>query len=460
MTAVTITAPRSGAVYPANIVPPTFRWSTDKAYTSWRVSLRLPGRTAPISVVTGQTHWRPTAVEWDLVRQHAVQRDATLVVAPADGAAGAEAAVSFRVSADPLTAPIFFREVMLPAQKAMENLTETKWKLGNIASTEPPRVLLQGMKICANCHAATADGRTIGMDVDTNNDKGAYIVSTIERELVFSQDKVISWNSFEPSPDGRQSFGLLSSISPDGRYIISTVRDMPVYKLLPDPGYSQLFFPGRGILVVYDRQTKRFAPLPGADDPAYVQTSAVWSPDGVTIVFARARALGTDFSTNDFAARKATYRYDLYRIPFNGGRGGIAEPLAGASGNGRSNYFPKFTPDGKWIVYTQSDSFMIIQPDAELHIVPAGGGTNRRMACNTPGRMASWHSIDPSGRWMVFSSKADGPYTRLWLTHLDENGNDSPPVQLEGFGEADRAANIPEFLNIAPDGLIKITNKL
>jgi Tol biopolymer transport system component len=53
---------------------------------------------------------------------------------------------------------------------------------------------------------------------------------------------------------------------------------------------SQLFFPIKGILVVYDRETKTYAALPGADDPQYVQTNAVWSPDGKEIVFARTTA--------------------------------------------------------------------------------------------------------------------------------------------------------------------------
>ena len=82
------------------------------------------------------------------------------------------------------------------------------------------------------------------------------------------------------------------------------------------------------------------------------------------------------------------------------------------------------------------------------------------MACNTEGRMASWHSIAPGGRWMVFSSKADGPWTQLWLTHLDADGVDTPPVLLENFVAPEKAANIPEFLNIAPDRLQRIVNRL
>ena len=42
--------------------------------------------------------------------------------------------------------------------------------------------------------------------------------------------------------------------------------------------------------------------------------------------------------------------YDLYRVPFNDGKGGPAERVVGASENGMSNNFPKVSPDGKSIV--------------------------------------------------------------------------------------------------------------
>ena len=367
--------------------------------------------------------------------------------------------IRIRTSADPASFPIFFREVPLPSSKALANPLLTRWRLGYVSSNESPRVVLEGMKICANCHAVTPDGKMFGMDVDVDGDKGAYIVTEIESDTVFTRDKVITWNDFQRQKRVK-SFGLFSQISPDRRYIISTVKDFSAFVRFPDLDYSQLFFPVKGILVVYDRQTKQFFSLPGADDPQYVQTNAVWSPDGEWIVFARAKAISYIGHIDRFVNRTESFRYDLYRIPFNEGKGGKAEAIQGASNNGRSNYFPKFTPDSKWLIYTQSDSFLIIQPDAELHIIPAEGRVDRRMNCNTFGKMSSWHSLSPSGRWMVFSSKANGPYTQLWLTHIDKNGNDTPPILLDGFTLQDRAANIPEFLNISQEKMQKILNRL
>src|SRR5664280_2940178 len=123
-------------------------------------------------------------------------------------------------------------------------------------------------------------------------------------------------------------------------------------------------------------------------------------------------------------------RYDLYRIPFNDGKGGKPEAIAGASRNGMSNSFPKISPDGRWIVFVQSRNGQLMRPDSQLYIVPAAGGQARRMRCNTP-QMNSWHSFSPNGRWLVFSSKARSPYTQMFLTHIDEEGNDSPAILIE-----------------------------
>ncbi len=77
------------------------------------------------------------------------------------------------------------------------------------------------------------------------------------------------------------------------------------------------------------------------------------------------------------------------------------------------------------------------------------------MKCNTS-RMNSWHSFSPNGRWLVFSSESRSPYTQMFLTHIDAKGNDSPPIYIENSTAANRAVNIPEFVNIRPNGIENI----
>ncbi|MHC4171836.1 MAG: tetratricopeptide repeat protein, partial [Planctomycetota bacterium] len=341
-----------------------------------------------------------------------------------------------------------------------------RWRLGDVSSYKPP-TLLMDMKVCGNCHSFTRDGGTLAMDVDYGSDKGSYVIAEVEHQTILEKNKVISWSDYRRQ-DKEPTFGLLSQISPDGRYVISTVKDRSVFSPVDDLFYSQRFFPVTGILVVYDRQTREFFALPGADDLHYVQSNPVWSPDGKTVLFARSKcyklpnlkdpssALVTREEVSEFFEGGKKFRYDIYRIAFNGGKGGRPTPLPGASDNGKSNYFPRFSPDGKWIVFCQSDSFMLLQPDSILYIMPSAGGTPRKMRCNFSDKMNSWHSWSPNGKWLVFASKVGGPFTQLWLTHVDADGNDTPAVLLEHFTAADRAANIPEFVNVRPEQFAEI----
>jgi tetratricopeptide (TPR) repeat protein len=245
------------------------------------------------------------------------------------------------------------------------------------------------------------------------------------------------------------------------------VKDKSVFVPQPQLDYSQLFFPIKGILCVYDKQTGKFFALPGADDPRYVQSNPSWSPDGETIVFARAEAydlkdtkgkgkiLLTPEECREFTEDGKPFLFDLYQIPFNNGKGGRPEPVTGASHNGVSNYFARYSPDGKWIVFCKAKSYMLLQPDSKLYIMPAAGGAVRELECNTA-RMNSWHSWSPNGKWLVFSSKQNTPFTQLFITHIDAEGHSTPPVLLSRFTSPDRAANIPEFVNNSGNAIAHI----
>ena len=97
-----------------------------------------------------------------------------------------------------------------------------------------------------------------------------------------------------------------------------------------DYRFLQVFYPTRGILAWYSRADRPvFSRCPGADDPRYVQTNAVWSPDGKYLVFARAEARepypeGRTLAERANDPNETPIQYDLYRIPFNEGRGGVA----------------------------------------------------------------------------------------------------------------------------------------
>jgi len=486
--------PLEGSIFPPEISAPSFLWRGSGKVGGWRIRIDFADGAAPIEAVAAggapaageidlraigptnelprptalqaaQHAWQPDEATWTKIKEHSTGRPATVSIAGESG----EASVRIETSRDAVGAPIFYRDVpLMPSELekgvikplADSNVPLIAWRLRNVAERRS-RVVMEGLHTCANCHSFSGDGKTLGMDVDgPENDKGTYAIVPLQRRTEIRNEDVITWNSFREKPPGHHTIGFLSQISPDGKFAITTLNESVYVANFKDYRFLQVFYPTRGILAWYSRASGKMAAFPGADDPRYVQTDAVWSPDGKYLVFARAVAkdpypAGRPLAAYANDANETPLQYDLYRVPFNGGKGGKPEPIAGASANRMSNTFPKVSPDGRWIVFVQCRNGQLMRPDSQLYIVPSSGGEARRMRSNTA-LMNSWHSFSPNGRWLVFSSKSRSPYTQMFLTHLDSNGDDSPPILVENATAANRAVNIPEFVNIPPDGLVNI----
>lgn len=465
---IAIDYPINGSVFPPDISAPTIRWSNSQANTrGYKITITSVDGEVILNTESHLNYLKIDEQQWSAIKKATRAKNATIDVFDKDNSK--KASVEMSTSTDSVNAPIFYRTVPLPFKFARENLEKVSWHLGNVSDNNPAPVVLENMPVCGNCHSFSGNGTTLAMDVDARDEKGAYVIAKLSKSTLLNQDDIINWSDFQK---GEFTYGLLSQISPDGSNVVSTLKDCEIFVDLNNMEYSQLFFPFKGILAVYSKTNNRFFALNGADDTTFVHSNPVWSPNGEYIYFCKAKAAMFDESgvkhgsialnnttynnfLSNFIERKKLFKFDIYRIPFNNGNGGIAQPVKGASVNGKSNFFPKISPDGKWMVFTQAESFMLLQKDSKLYIVPAEGGEPRLMKCNTS-NMNSWHSWSPNGKWIVFASKSNGPYTQLFLTHIDENGNDSPPVLLENFVIDGKAANIPEFVNIPSDTKMEI----
>ena len=333
---IAIDYPADGSIFPPEITPPTFIWrDTNAAARTWRIRITFADGSAPLQALShgeamrigaidprcvsssnqlpsltpeqAAAHtWKPDAETWAEIKRHSVERPASVAITGLDTADRplTQARVALSTSHDPVGALIFYRDVPLMPTEGQQGIVQPlspsllyliNWRIRDIGQNES-RVVMHDLHTCANCHSFSTDGKTMGIDVDgPNNDKGLYAIVPIRPHMAIRNQDVVSWNA--DLRVGAARVGFMSQISPDGQYVLSTFagKDQSIpstyfVRNFTDYRFLQVFYPTRGILACYNRATGRREPLPGADDPRYVQTDGVWSPDESFVVFARAPA--------------------------------------------------------------------------------------------------------------------------------------------------------------------------
>ena len=220
------------------------------------------------------------------------------------------------------------------------------------------------------------------MDVDYANDKGSYRdFPDPEGDGPDARSRsspgAISGARKGPKPGPgtganpeSRTFGLLSQISPDGRFVLSTVKDRSIFVAKDDFHYSQLFFPVKGILACTTGTRNPSGRFRARTIPRFVQSNPVWSPDGRNRLFlqvagrtAWAKSKNPTRSCcrprrrpiSSKAERDSVTTFTACRSTEEGAEG--PSPWPAPRGNGMSNFFPRPSPDGKWIVFTQVEEF-------------------------------------------------------------------------------------------------------
>jgi hypothetical protein len=163
-----------------------------------------------------------------------------------------------------------------------------------------------------------------------------------------------------------------------------------------------------------------------------------WSHDGSTIVYVSTnvgqdgRLAGQSYPNDGGGPPAADEIADLYTVPFNAKKGGMATPVPGASDPNVNEYYPSFSEDDKLIAFDRAvkdgPQGMYYDPYAEVYVVPASGAAaptrlqaNDPPSCegtpSSPGVTNSWPKWSPDVEtcadgntyyWIVFSSTREG----------------------------------------------------
>lgn len=203
-------------------------------------------------------------------------------------------------------------------------------------------------------------------------------------------------------------------------------------------------------VVVYDIRNHRILTALQLSSPAAFETFPTFAPDGKTLYFC----------TADSCKMPADYekvKYSICSIAFDektGSFGTTVDTVYSAAATAKSASFPRVSPNGKWLMYTESSygNFSIWHKDADLRMIDLTQRKERDVAKLNSTETESYHSWSSDSHWVVFSSRrTDGLYTRPYIAYVADNGEVCRPFVVPQE-EADyydllmQSYNIPEFI--------------
>lgn len=432
--ALALLHPPDGAVRPGGWPSPTIRWRALGNGRVHRVLAQAGDRT--LTAFTREDEFAFDHADWqDLISDaETVTFQVSAAVVDASGAAatgveaGPVATLTLETDEDAPEGMLLYGQKLVPPGKGEGSTTALMFMnlaiLGLDMASLEPTVLFQssygpepyagpgadsGGPRCVSCHDVSPEGSYIA------------VFSQVEAETPERFDAPNGFLTVLAMPERRVVAQLPHAFMP----VFSPVdEDTLLFSQVDETigAKNQMVLP-QGDLHVLDLKTGDHQPLPGASDPRRVENFPAWSPDGETVAFVRT-GLDEIMHGSESVAEIAT-------VPFNGGDGGEATPLLGASKNGKSNFYPVYHPSGDWMVFGQASRGFFSQIDSDLWVVPAEGGEARRLGCNS-GLAETWHRFDPSGRWLAMvSNREDVREPDVLMARFDaETGDCEPPVRI------------------------------
>lgn len=270
------------------------------------------------------------------------------------------------------------------------------------------RILFSVHDTCTGCHAYSSTAAVI--NIRKRKDRRFMTVS----------------KNGNVSLPGAGTFSYVS-VSPDSKSVVlvlNATSTIEKFNRIEEP--FNMLYEG-GDLAVRGIQNDRI--LAKLSSPNSIYDMPVFSSDGTHIYFCR-------YSKGNFIPCISIFSADAALQH-------VTEILH--SDAGEYAYFPRPSPDGRWLSYVSGDASKGVFARKTSRICIMDLTTRRRsvLECNAEG-MNSWHTWSSTGSWIAFSTNRDpSRLTSIYLTHIDAKGQSSPPFKIAGF--ENMKANMPVF---------------
>jgi hypothetical protein len=378
-----IVYPAHEVMFPLDVYRVLFQY--DQGTDNDVYQLRFVSAYLDMKVYTTSDRWQADAVTWGFLAVSnaggAVEMTVSAVDLDAPGTVWASAPITIEFSRSEVEGAIYY----------WSTSSEGVMK-GVISQPAPSKLYTEAPDTtCVACHTVSRDGRRMAVGYDGER---LQEITVPGREVVI--------------PAGGYDAGW-STFSPDA---------------------SRLVIASAGAMTLLDADTGEPIGAGGGAVPTggALATHPDWSPLGDALVMAVCTRASDD---------KNVEGCSIGRIAYVGDAWGPLEILVPAAGGDDNNYFPRYSPDGQWIVYVNATGKSKDQPTAELRLIPAAGGTPRTLAranrrvgpldgqTGLANTMPTWApSTHPGTQWLALSSIR--PYGKivtgadqLWVVALD-----------------------------------------
>jgi hypothetical protein len=407
--------PEIGSLVPKNWLRPRFRWTATGGANLFEIRLHADNQINDLVVYTSASQWTMSEEMWKKFAGHSAGVGITITVRGGKHENGAVTGIATGSTGPWGIAPADAPGTIVYWRIVGGDVAELKgFVVGEDSvrlALDPPKVKQEDNTKCVGCHISSPDGKyAIFSSANYGGGWGLGIAS------------------IEPATEGNKpDFMTLQAEAALETYLtgISTAA-------------APFWTTGKHLVVASLGGQIRWVNLDGTTDETVKGVVTLTgdtkkangpnlSHDGAKLVY--------HSSNDETSGRPSGGDNDIFIVPFNGGAGGEAKGLQGASDPEVNEYYPSFSPDDKLVAFSRSPKSVgnpYAEPNSEVYVVSAAGGAPQRLDANdppacsklkSPGMENSWPKWAPAkpapvtvdGKtyyWLVFSSTRLDPEAR------------------------------------------------
>jgi len=398
--------PEIGTLFPNNWIRPRFTWIPTGSENLFEIRLSAQNQDNALVVYTAASTWTMPAAIWAGLSQHTVDSAITVTVRGATYSSGSLTSGPALGSSGAIrVAPVSAPGAIVYWTNTSNGMLLRGFRMGEETLKDILGPADAGAS-CIGCHTSTPDGTYVGFSAGEGGGAGLALLSSDGQHLTPSFISASAQTLMARQNQDLPSFSPMHWTAGD-HTALTMYQSNIIWTDLEASSTAQ--GAGWGIVARNNESTNA--------------ASASFAHTGDALLYV---------STPDPVNTGVTVTHgDIHIVPFNNRAGGTPTALVATPDN---EYYPAFSPDDRLVAFDRvpTDVNSYNNPQAEVYVVPATGGTPVRMAANDPAVCTGHSSPGITNSWPKWSPAAgsNGGRQFYWLTFSSTRAGGSPQIYV------------------------------